>query len=354
MAELTQQVLDSPLFDEVIDAWIGDDPIGMIVRLEKMTDEFPDHPIVLSQMGYAYELLDDENEAYACFLKAQRACFGKAGNRNRHPALRRVLSDSSCWVADFHRKQGKLASAETVIRHVLDAHCVDADLWLMLADIHRDDADYHGAIDTLYSAYGYRPDTATLDRIGQCCRALGERSEAVRVYERAAENSPKSAGVWSALAWARIMQGRFDLAERPLARAFRIERGSNPAILNLYAYALCENGKPRDAIKHARRAVELEPDTAQFWDTLSHAYIGVARYDDAIEAALKSITLNWGEVEAWYHLGVANNRAGKKEKAKEIFQRLKAMDLAWAGLLADELFPLSSFCEETVNYTATS
>jgi len=337
MMRETEQILDSPIFGEVVDSVIDGDAVGMLIRLEKLSEQFPKHPIVLLHMGIAHSLLDDDEEAFKLFRQARSACLAPAAESGRHPALGWALVESSCWLSAYYREKGRFAAAETIVRHVIEKGIRSSTLWHAVADVRRDQLDHEGALNALHEALSIRRDSTTWDRIGGCCAVLGHLGEAVRAHSQALEVGTGCPDTWGRLGWVLLRYGKVGAASLAFGHAVKKGGHDDPHFLNAYAYTLCGSRRGAEATGYAKRAVSLNPKSAPCWDTLSFAYIETGQYGLSIEAALKAIALNWDEVEAWYHLGAANARSGKTEKAREILDRLKSMDLAWAGSLANEM-----------------
>ena len=74
---------------------------------------------------------------------------------------------------------------------------------------------------------------------------------------------------------------------------------------------------PKEAVAHAQKAVELEPDQADYWNTLGVARYRNGNWKSAIEALMKSAQLrNGGDSFDFFFLAMAHWKLNEKEKAR--------------------------------------
>ena len=336
MQSTTRAIIKNRLFDEMMDCLTEDDGVGMSLRLEQLDTEFPRHPILTYFSALSRDILGDHAGAFERYNQAARCASTKLTD-GADSRLRETASKSFAWIADYYREEGKLNAAMDMARMAIAVMPSAAHAWAVLSDVRKADDDAVGAVDALYESFACDNDSGFLGCIGQHCTSIHWYGEAVRVYSRAVGLAPQDPDLWIELSKAHCSQGHFSAAARAAERAIALQEEQNPWLINTYAYLLRQSGRNEESLTQAKIAVEALPDSSAAWDTLSHAYNGTQQHDEAIAAALKAIELNWGEVEAWYHLGVAYVRSNRIDKSHDILNRLKKMDFAWAGMLADEL-----------------
>jgi serine/threonine-protein kinase len=107
----------------------------------------------------------------------------------------------------------------------------------------------------------------------------------------------------------------------------------NARMLNNLAWHLATSDVPtvRDptrAVVLARRAVELDPDNALFWDTLGVAYYRAGNWSKAVTALERRLALvprkiTWGNdiASTWFYLAMAYSRLGQDQEARSWYDK---------------------------------
>lgn len=92
---------------------------------------------------------------------------------------------------------------------------------------------------------------------------------------------------------------------------------SNSFALNNYAYSLSERGSDlQTALQHAKQAVDLDPTSASFLDTLGWVYFQLERYEDAKIWIQKSIDTGSASATVYEHMGDIQERLGQPDEAR--------------------------------------
>jgi tetratricopeptide (TPR) repeat protein len=113
----------------------------------------------------------------------------------------------------------------------------------------------------------------------------------------------------------------------PTATMTQADRGLAAQALNNSAWLLatCPEAKlrgPEEAVRHARRALELAPNDGATWNTLGVAYFRLGDWDEALSALYRSMELrNEGDSEDWFFLAMIHWRMGRKERARDWFDK---------------------------------
>ena len=80
------------------------------------------------------------------------------------------------------------------------------------------------------------------------------------------------------------------------------------------------------AMRHLRRAVEIDPNRATFRSNLGYGLLSLGDTTGAIEQCRKALELDAKLGSAWINLGTALARTGKRQQARQAFERAVALD----------------------------
>jgi tetratricopeptide (TPR) repeat protein len=76
------------------------------------------------------------------------------------------------------------------------------------------------------------------------------------------------------------------------------------------------------SVKYGRRALDLEPNDGNAWNTLGVAYFRLGDWDDALNAFYRSMELrDEGDSADWFFLAMIHSRLGHKERAREWYDK---------------------------------
>jgi Tfp pilus assembly protein PilF len=101
-----------------------------------------------------------------------------------------------------------------------------------------------------------------------------------------------------------------------------LERGFvHPLLLNLRAYWLEENNRPREALADLRHAVAMSPDDASLHNALGLCLTKFSRWDEAVEAFEAAVIRQPDFVAAHFNLASARECVGDLAGAAQAFER---------------------------------
>lgn len=146
--------------------------------------------------------------------------------------------------------------------------------------------------------------------------------------------------------------GRAGEAEQAL-RPLRATHPDHPEVLRLAAGAHTLRGEHVQAIAALRRALELRPDDALYWNTLGSALIPQGDYDAAIAALRRALAIDERLAVAWYNLALAFTHSVRPAQTVEALRRALALAPAHTHareLLADHLRSAGRFDEAATEY----
>jgi tetratricopeptide (TPR) repeat protein len=86
-----------------------------------------------------------------------------------------------------------------------------------------------------------------------------------------------------------------------------------------------------------RRAIALRPAFADAWNELGFALRHQARYAESLDAYGEALRLRPDFPEALEYLGEAYVKLGRLDDARRVLERLRPLDAARAGELAEEI-----------------
>ena len=221
-----------------------------------------------------------------------------------------------------------------------------------------DDAGKHDeAISEYREAIRLKPDLDDVYyNLGRCLLRVGRPEEAVAELQKAIGVQPKN--VWARVGLGRVLAdtGKLDEAIASFLEAIRIDpsfafaheelervlsQRVNPQVAIATYYKVIElapqraqvhNGlawaltmcpdielrDPLEAVKFAKRAVELAGNEAYCWNTLGVAQYRAGDWNAAIEALKKSVEIHGGDAFDWYFLAMAHGRLGQMDDARKL------------------------------------
>jgi tetratricopeptide (TPR) repeat protein len=91
-----------------------------------------------------------------------------------------------------------------------------------------------------------------------------------------------------------------------------------------------EAGDIKGAIDAYLESIKLEPNSAEVFLNLGHAYLKAEKNSDAIKAFKQSVKLNPDQAESQYGLGVACFRSGRHKEAADAFKKATTLSPSMA------------------------
>jgi tetratricopeptide (TPR) repeat protein len=233
---------------------------------------------------------------------------------------------------------------------------------------------YDEAVGTYRESLRFEPDdTSALLALGRTLSLMGSFDEGIATLRQAVRIAPDDGMCHNALGWAltnnvrpqealpearegvRLMPddpnallnlgsclldlGRYDEAESALRESVK-NRPDYPFALNYLAWLLSTAPErkmydPQEALALARKAVEYDPLTDSYWNTLGVAFYRAGRWDEAIKTLGQSALRQQGKDSSdWFFVSMARWRRGEVEESSNDFIRaissLRKYDLSEA------------------------
>ena len=277
----------------------------------------PDDAGAHFNLGTALRSYEKPDEAIAEFRTVIRLTPDNAG---AHTSLGAILCDVK------HDYEAAVAEFRTAIRLKPDHASAHFDLGIALTYLgHQDEAiaEYHTAI-------RLEPDHASAHySLGQALWQRGNLDETIAEYRTAIRLRPDYPEAHFGLGKALSTQGKLAEAMVEFRNAFRL-RPHDAENHNELAWAVVSTrDHPRrdydEALEHARKAVELEPKSASFVNTLALAEYRAGHWNESIAASERSMALrNGGPAWDWFFLAIAHWQKGEKDQARTWFDKAVA------------------------------
>jgi tetratricopeptide (TPR) repeat protein len=184
--------------------------------------------------------------------------------------------------------------------------------------------------------------------LGLLLISTGDRAQARTAFEAAKAADPKSVRADLSLIQTDLLDGKLDDAHRKLQAVLSVNgsdavvrlwmgnielmKGNSKAALEHYkqviaidsnnaealnnlAFLLAESGKPSEALKYAQKAKEMQPDSAEYSDTLGWILYHQGLYSLAVKELERTVAKPdnpvWG-----YHLAMAYAKAGDPKRGR--------------------------------------
>jgi tetratricopeptide (TPR) repeat protein len=176
-------------------------------------------------------------------------------------------------------------------------------------------------------------------RLGDALRKAGAQDDANAAYEEAIEAFKelvrrKPYEGYHYVGWGEVLARAGASHEAVAAWEQAVQRAAeNAGVANKVAWFLATASEapiqnPAKTIQLAEKAVALEPQNGDFWNTLGAAFYRAGQWQDAVTALEKSLRLrSGGNSEDWFFLAMAHWQLGDAAKARHWYdQAIQWMD----------------------------
>jgi len=93
-----------------------------------------------------------------------------------------------------------------------------------------------------------------------------------------------------------------------------------------YGTVLLKKNNPEEALKYLEKAVALSPSMPDYHNNLGYCLFYLDKPDKAVNEFNKAVTLEPGHIDALSGLGIIYAKRGDKNKAMDIYKKLKNLD----------------------------
>jgi protein O-GlcNAc transferase len=308
----------------------GGRPAEAAALYRRYLSQYPQHPILLGQLG---ELLMQQGDFQAALPLLEQARQTASGHAPHWLMLTQCLlqlgraKEAKKIIIEAIGKGLRHPMAEELLKQARSGHKQKPGKPVPLKDALRQ-------IEALFQAGRYA-EVETLGRelqrrharvprldylLGSSALVLGRLQDALQPLRRAVEVDPKLAPAWFNLGYALEELGRLDEALTAYRRAVAVAPQLAEAHNNL-GNVLQKLKRHDEAVSAYEAALALRPETAQYHMNRGDALRDLARLEDAEAAYQAAISLKPDLLEVYLNLAHVVHLQGRNEAAVEAFQR---------------------------------
>lgn len=282
---------------------------------------------LLFEYGYAYQRTDRRKEAIAAYER----CI--ALEEEYSLAYRQMATCSFEWEKDYNTA---LKYYQLHIKYE-EPEYVSARSWYRKAYCEVEIGDFDAALNSInQSIVADSTSVEAWNEKGYILFETGNADEAIVAYTRSIEIEAENSGAYKGLGDVyRLLKDESDKAFVNYSKAVELNP-DHPN--NHYGLAWCYNDQKQfeKAISSLQAALKLNEKEAAYHAELGYAYYGLQKYDQAHAAIDRSLQLREMSY-AIYYKGLVYIAQKDKKKAKEVQEKLTAMNAPEAPTLAKKL-----------------
>ena len=271
--------------------------------------------VFLLHLGFACQQLDQHAAAAAAFARAMA-----------------VGGPPDASILDFHAEALYLAKqkkeALAAVRSARERFPDDVDLTGLQATLLREQGDSAGATALVEGMRRRAPkDPKVLGRVADFYRRARQFPESESALRAALREDAQSLSLLFQLGSVLERMKRYDEAEVAFRQALTIEPDSAP-ILNYLGYMNADRGvKLEEALALIQKAVELDPPSGAYKDSLGWALFRLNRTEAAEDAVRQALAKDGENAVILDHLGDIVDRRGRVAEALQCWRKaLKGED----------------------------
>ncbi|MEW6329982.1 MAG: sulfotransferase [Pseudomonadota bacterium] len=225
-------------------------------------------------------------------------------------------------LAEHHKRNGKLAEAEAVLRQIVDSTPDHHPAWHLLGLIAFEVGKLPLSVELIAHAVRLNDAVPLYHRnLGELCRRQGRLDEAVAAGRRATALAPNDIDAHYNLGLALTDKGEWEAAIRAYRRALELNPDHGLSWNNLGA-ALEKQGDLAGAEAAYARAVALNPAHHEAQNNLGAIYSQQGRLEDAIRCFEASIKANPDFIEPHFNLSSLKTYAADDPHLRQLERQL--------------------------------
>ena len=260
--------------------------------------------------------------------------------------------------------QGRLDEAITCYGRAIELNPKSASAHISLGIVLMDKGQLAESIDSFRRAIELDPELAlAYHDLGVALAAQGKPDEAIDSYRRAVELDPKLAGSHINLALALELQGNIEEAissSRQVIACYRPRAENNPDLAsacNGLAWLLATASDkqlrdPAEAVQLARAAVQIEPNSWQYWDTLSVAAYRAGDWKTSLDARQEKLQRHPIDTDDRLFLAMTHWQLGDKAAARQSYDEAMT-EIANDASASDSTSSLRQEAEQLLGITTS-
>jgi tetratricopeptide (TPR) repeat protein len=276
---------------------------------EETEESSANQRVFLVHLGFGYQRLGRFEEAAEAFGRAQEVSEAPDANL-------------ASFRAEALYQARELDRSLAVVREARELFPDDPDLAGLEATLLRETGDEAGGVALIEAMRKKAPeDTQVLERVADFYRRARRFEEAEQALQRAREIDPKNLSILFQLGAVLERRGSHDEAETVFRAALEIEPDSAP-VLNYLGYMNADRDvRVEEALEFIQRAVELDPASAAYRDSLGWALYRLNRLEPAEKAVRTALEKDDNNAVILDHLGDILNKRGRVAEALLYWQR---------------------------------
>lgn len=233
-------------------------------------------------------------------------------------------------LAELLESFGKKRNALEYVRRLKQAKPNRAYLHAIEAGLLVKAKDPEAALTTIREGLAKTQDSDLARRQYSLLVEMKRGSEADKFASNWMKQNPQDAAFEYLMSVQEISKGDYGSAQARLMRVVA-RYPSNTLALNNLAWVMVQNGKAKDALRYAQRAVQLAPETAALLDTLATVLAADKQIAQALEVQKRAVDMVPEDPMLRLGLGRLALQAGDKTLARAELDRLKALGPKFAG-----------------------
>ncbi len=316
--------------------------------MKKLREAHPKSMLVAYWYGKAQEALGARKEAEQGYraaiangrknpdaIKAYVALAILLGQLGRNDEATKTLAEARAKLPDspeIHKAMGELAlsqgrydqaTAEFKKALALDPEDVSAKFHLAIALRQTRDFDQASKLFDQVAKVDRDYPGLALER-GLLYEASGRTEEALKAYESALAKAPDDLDLMLRVGCGKVAAGRAKEAEKLLRKVLQQRPNSAETNHCLGRAMLLEGTNLAQALKTLQRAVELDPNRAEYWLYVGWAANEAGRVQTAEHALQKALSIDQNLADAYWQRGVLRYRQGAvKDAIKDLKKALE-------------------------------
>ncbi|MBF2760327.1 MAG: tetratricopeptide repeat protein [Ectothiorhodospiraceae bacterium AqS1] len=226
-----------------------------------------------------------------------------------------------------NRAKGKEREASKYARRVLDALPDQPDALHLLATIALEQGRQSLAIERYRRLLARHPRIPVAhNNLGNLLQERADYAGAIECYQRALALDGDYVSAWMNLGHALVFSGQLHKARECLEKALGLAP-DDPEIHAKLSAVMIETEGSKDALAHAMRAVEIAPDSADYWTNLGSLRSTVGEFEAAHRCYRRALSLDPGFAKAALLLTKARRFGDEGDDIDDIARVKKAADL---------------------------
>ena len=163
-------------------------------------------------------------------------------------------------------------------------------------------------------------------RLGLSRMELEQYDKAIDVFHKALEIEPQDIKTNYNLAQAYQKAGQYDNAEKAYSRLAEINPGDAPIYFKTILLMYDQAGLQDQAIKAARKLIQLDPNSEINIFNLGIMYMKLERYDEAIQTFRDVLAINPNYESSYYNIGFCYSKKKRYQESIEAFKKFVELD----------------------------